>query len=213
MKKEKIKNIHINNGSNIKGDIISDWNSISYADKDIQKPSEEMLNTNLDFNNYNKDFNNNIIGSDVNNTLKMNVTGNLGLNNSKVDVYSLNNEGTIDIKNNTYIETQNNQASITGNGIINVADNSILSFGSNVQNIQNKLILNNSAMNLKNDAITTTKIDNLTLNNNAYINMDSSLSNEKMDTLDVNTFVNNDNYIIFVNKCDNIGDVPLHNGN
>ncbi|MCQ2965906.1 MAG: autotransporter outer membrane beta-barrel domain-containing protein [Alphaproteobacteria bacterium] len=194
-----VKNININNGANIQGDIISDWNSISYGTRMIEKQTDDILYTNLNFNNYDKDFNHNVIGSNIYNTLKVNITGNMGFNHSNISVYSINNEGNINIKGNTHIETQNSQESITGSGVLNVLDNGELSFGPHVQNIQNELVLNKSVLNLKNNAIQTMIIEKLTLNENAFFNLDTQLSTGTVDTLSVNAFVNNNQSVLTIN--------------
>ena len=182
-----VEEININNGSTVKGDIISNWDS-QYINKYAKvKPADGQTKyTDLNFNNYDKDFEYNIIGSKVNNTLKMNVNGNLGLKNSNVSVYSLNNTGNINVKGVANISIQDSNKSIEGDtGSINISDNAILGFNSNVQTIKNSITLNNnSSLSLANNkTVNTVFSNNVNINNNSNLFIDMDLKNRSTDTI------------------------------
>ncbi len=205
-----VKNINIEEGANIEGDIISEWNSVySGLHALVQAPNNETLFTNLNFNNYNKVFEYDINGTTYTtnpdgskiyyNTLLMNVTGNLGLNDSNIDVYSLNNDGVIDILGRVNLSTLSKYENVTGTGNINLNQGGLLNLSANVQNIQNTLNFNSGTLNLINNNITQTTVNNLVLNNNSNLLIDLDFSSRLADTLKINgsTVVNN-NSLLFV---------------
>ena len=187
-----VEEININNGSTVVGDIISNWDS-KYINKYAKvKPADGQTKyTELNFNNYDKDFKYNIIGSKINNTLKMNVNGNLGLKNSNVSVYSLNNTGNINIKDVTNISVQNK--TIDGDtGSINISDNAILGLNSNVQTIKNSITLNNnSSLSLANNIVSETNFTNdINVNNNSNLFVDLDIKNGSVDTIKTSASIN-----------------------
>ncbi len=172
-----VENINIKDGANVKGDIISEWNSIkSGAHMKVQDSSGEFITgddvskiyfTNLNFgdeiNPYNGSFSDNINGAnDLFNTIKMNVNGTLNFGNTSetkgINVYNITNKGTLNIFENTLITTQDETASISGGGTINVSDGKLLEIY-NVLNIDNTLNLNTGEL----DTSNMTK-ENITVN-------------------------------------------------
>ncbi len=141
-----VKNINIQDGAEIYGDIKSNWNSISstanakvlsekydeeygfndYLPRDISN-SDEILYTNLNFTGESK-INGNITGeNEVYNTLIMNNAGVVNIDGNKINVNTLNNSGTINLSGNT-TELKD---------IVNLEENSTLSFVNNkIQNVK-----------------------------------------------------------------------------
>ena len=170
-----VENINIKDGAIVKGDIISEWNSIkSGVNMYVQDSSGNFITgddlskvyfTNLNFENGSTphNFSYNIIGSsDTFNTIKMNNNGILNFGNSadtkKIDVFNITNNGTLNLIGNTSIITQDGAAGISGGGTINVSDGKSLEMF-NVLNIGNNLYLNAGEL----DTSNTTK-ENITVN-------------------------------------------------
>ena len=184
-----VKNININRGSVITGDIISKWNSV-YGGKFAKVQTILNLITDLNFNNYSYDgktFAGNINGlsefdDDISfyNTLRMNVDGNLFLDGSSISVYQINNEGTIDIQNSVNLSTLNETQSVTGEG--NITVNGTLNLDSTVKLIENTIDLkNNSMLSVLNGVVNDTSIKDITSEGNSYLAFDFG------DTFTVNT--------------------------
>ena len=127
-----VDNINIGNGSIIHGNIISKWNSIVSGNAKVMRKNgenkwvpvnpqkiEEIRFTNLNFAG-NTLVNGNIDGSnDVFNTLDMKNIGVLNFLGTEINVYKLNNTGTInfiDVVNSAELHIQN--GTIIGNGLL-----------------------------------------------------------------------------------------------
>ena len=188
-----VKNININQGSEIKGNIISQWNSV-YGGKYAKVQTIFNLFTDLNFNNYsydNKTFSGNINGftefanenegeTKFYNTLRMNVNGSLILDGSSIFVYQINNGGTIDIENSVNLVTLNELNSVTGEG--NITVNGTLNLGSTVKVIENTINLkDNSQLSVMNDVVNDTAINDITTDGNSFLSFDFG------DTFTVNT--------------------------
>jgi len=160
-----VENINIKDGATIKGDIISEWNSIKSGENMyVQDSNGEFITgddlskvyfTNLNFENgLNHNFSDNISGSNKRfNTIKMNNNGTLKFGNSTdtktIDVFNITNSGTLNLIGNTSIKTQDGTASISGGGTINVsAGKSLETF--NVLSIDNTLNLNTGELDTSN---------------------------------------------------------------
>jgi len=154
-----VENINIKDGASVKGDIISEWNSIkSGINMYVQDSSGRFITgdevskiyfTNLNFgdeiNPYDGSFSDNISGAnDLFNTIKMNINGTLNFGNpsetKRINVYSITNKGILNILENTSITTQDGTAGISGGGTINVSNGKLLETF-NVENIDNTLNL------------------------------------------------------------------------
>ncbi len=185
-----VKNINIENGSSVKGDIISEWNSVQSGagmyvqDSEGQPVTGEDVSkiyfTNLNFGNgtdsYYGSFSDNITGENaIFNTLKMNVNGTLNFGNSNesktIDVYNITNNGVLNITGNTSIKTQNTEESITGSGAINVSDGKILETF-NVSNINNELRLNAGELDTSNQTKENIKINKLVTSDGSKLDVD-----------------------------------------
>ena len=181
-----VKNINIENGSTVKGDIISEWNSIkSGADMYVQDSSgnpvtgddlSKIYFTNLNFGDgetpYSGTFSDNISGAnDIFNTIKMTVDGTLNFgtpdDSKKIDVFSITNYGTINLLGNTAIKTQDRI--IYGNGLIDVNDKTLETF--NVGFVKN-LKLNAGELDTSNQVKENIIIDNLTVSNGSKLDVD-----------------------------------------
>lgn len=159
-----VENININNGAQIKGDIISEWNSLSSSNKALvlvydagedswrrvnpENPAE-IYYTNLNFNGAGGiTVDGDITGeNDIFNTLKLNnYSNNLTVTGNNINVYSINNTGTLNI-NKVNLAVQNGE--ITGNGSIDVISNSTsngkLSISPEITNIENTINLNDNS--------------------------------------------------------------------
>ena len=151
-----MKNINILEGAQIKGDIISEWNSVSSAYKskvqregtkqwDDVNPSDksQIYFTNL---NIDKDFSGTIDGkidgdNEVYNTLRLNNAGKPTIKGEEINVYEINNIGDITV-NDVTINTQS--GTIFGNGNIKV--NTELELGKGISNIENNIKLSDGAV-------------------------------------------------------------------
>ena len=181
-----VEKININNGSTVNGDIISNWDSQYINTFAKVKPDDGQTKyTELNFNNYDKDFENNITGSAINNTLKMKVNGTLGLKNSNISVHSLNNEGDINIKQNVSLTAV--EDTITGNGNLNVLSGASLGLSSNITNIENTVNLNNASLDTANGSIDSTTFSKLTLSgNNNSMKVDVDFASQTSDNIKFN---------------------------
>ena len=170
-----VENINIKDGAVIKGDIISEWNSIKSGahmkvqDSNGQFSTGEDLSkvyfTNLNFENSSNphNFSDNISGAnDLFNTIKMNNNGVLNFGNpsetKRIDVFNITNNGTLNLAGNTSITTQDKTTGISGGGTINVSGGKSLETF-NVLNIDNTLNLNTGEL----DTSNMTK-ENITVN-------------------------------------------------
>lgn len=178
-----VKNINVNDSSEINGNIISKWNSTSSGTANVLRLNElnqwvPVNNTNLDevyFTNLNftgtTDVNGNIDGSnDIFNTLVMSNTGTLNFSGNEFNVYTLNNTGTINFTNllkPLEFTSQNNQ--ITGEGGILNFDNGVNLGGykliENTVNISDKFI---SLLDGTQDSLNLSKLNS----NNADLYLD-----------------------------------------
>ena len=171
-----VKNINILEGAQIKGDIISEWNSVSSAHKstvqrkgdmywDDVNPSDksQIYFTNL---NIDKDFSGTIDGkidgdNDIYNTLKLNNAGKPTINGDQINVYEINNTGDLTV-NDVTVEVQSGK--ISGNGNINV--NKELQLGTGIDIIENTIKLpENSVFSTINNETIDIKINSIDSNN------------------------------------------------
>lgn len=177
-----VKDINILNGANIKGDIISDWNSVTSGLKaKVQRKGarywqnvDEYDESQIYFTNLNIDGNfSGIIdgsikgGNGAYNTLKLNNDGNTTIKGDSIIVNTINNTGDINI-DKAELAVQNGK--ITGTGNINV--NRELKLGIGVIDIENTIKLaDNSNFSTMNDYFSDTRI-NCIDSNNAKISFD-----------------------------------------
>lgn len=148
-----VKNINIFSGAEINGDIISDWNSVSYAGtadvlhydgtNDEWIPVSPEDESQIYFTNLNIDsgFDGTINGSidggnGIYNTLILNSSGTLSFGGSIINVNRIFNSGSLTV-DDAALAVQN--GSITGNGTINVNDE--LTLYSSVDEIENTVNL------------------------------------------------------------------------
>lgn len=108
-----VKEININNGATIKGDILSNWNAQSSVNAKIQNdyvrnedkdPTSGLLLTNLNFNNYDQTYTNDIKGQTI---ILNNKTGNLTLDGN-ANVYRVNNEASSTLSGPAKYDVQEN---------------------------------------------------------------------------------------------------------
>ncbi|MCQ2914124.1 MAG: hypothetical protein MJ247_02910 [Alphaproteobacteria bacterium] len=217
-----VENINIFDTAEIKGNIISEWNSLEtyrYQEIDMELPeiarpfkvggpsagftdandTSTWYFTNLNFKN-GSHYKDGVINGDnrLQNTLKLNfgesTSDTVTFDNVTAKVYSVKNEGILEVKNNFNLSTSVDlakdsaiSAQIMGNGIINLQDDSFLNLGSNVQHIENKIILNNkSTLNLSNNDVSTTSLGKFELNGNGNLIVDFNLKNMQVDKLKFN---------------------------
>ena len=205
-----VKDINIKDGANIKGDIISDWNSVSsvdvahvaikegydeerhidkYRQRDINNP-EEMLNTNLNFTG-SSNIQGNITGENgINNTLIMNNSGIVNFDGETIAVKTLNNNGTLNLSGNV-----KNVGSI-----VNLAENSLLSTQNGV--VQNVIV---EQLNSENAKLAVDLGDTFTINNASETGKDNAnLSLIKADETTAKTLDNLENVELFTNNTLNL---------
>ncbi len=185
-----VKNINIQNGATVKGDIISEWNSIkSGTNMYVQDSSgnpvtgqdlSKIYFTNLNFgdsiNPYSGSFSDNISGAnDIFNTIKMNVYGTLDFGKTTdkktINVYNITNNGTINLVGDTSITTQDQESSIGGGGTINVAANKSLETF-NVTDIANTLNLGAGELDTSNRTKENIAIDKLVTSDDSKLDVD-----------------------------------------
>ena len=171
-----VKNINILEGAQIKGDIISEWNSVSSGPKaKVQKeyplywdnvdPNDEsqiyFTNLNID-SNFTGTIDGNIDGDNkVYNTLKLNNNGDTTVNGDHINVNRINNTGNITV-NELQLEVQKGE--ITGAGNINV--NNELKLGKGIDTIENNIKLaDDSVFSTINDETIDIKINSIESNN------------------------------------------------
>jgi len=151
-----VKNINILKGANIKGDIISEWNSVSSGDKlKVQREGDpywkevepndksQIYFTNL---NINKDFSGTIDGNingenDVYNTLKLNNAGKPTVKGETINVYGIDNAGDLTV-NKVSLDVQS--GTISGNG--NIIVNKELQLGKGIDNVENTIKLSDGSV-------------------------------------------------------------------
>ena len=205
-----VKDINIKDGANIKGDIISDWNSVSsvdvahvaikegydeerhidkYRQRDINNP-EEMLNTNLNFTG-SSNIQGNITGENgINNTLIMNNSGIVNFDGETIAVKTLNNNGTLNLSGNV-----KNVGSI-----VNLAENSLLSTQNGV--VQNVIV---EQLNSEDAKLAVDLGDTFTINNASETGKDNAnLSLIKADETTAKTLDNLENVELFTNNTLNL---------
>ncbi|MBR1601597.1 MAG: hypothetical protein IJ677_08495 [Alphaproteobacteria bacterium] len=159
-----VEEINILQGAQIKGDIISDWNSLQsgknakvMVEQDgkwyiVSPTMEELLYfTDLNISQYfSGEINGNINGENgIYNTLKLNNKGNLSFGGKKIAVNSFKNDGNIN-SDNLAVDVQKGQ--ITGNGNLNIGKKLVL--GKNINQIDNTI-------NLAENAVLSTINDNV----------------------------------------------------
>ena len=185
-----VENINIKNGAIVKGDIISEWNSIKsganmyvqdslgnyITGDDVNKIYFTNLNFGDEINPYNGSFSDNINGAnDLFNTIKMNINGTLDFGNpsetKKINVYSITNKGILNILENTSITTQDGTVGINGGGTINVSDGKLLETF-NVENIGNTLKLNSGTLDTSNMTKENITVSKLVTSNGSKLDID-----------------------------------------
>ena len=203
-----VDNINIKNGAEIIGDIISEWNSIKTLDKvkvqikdgkkwraaNIKNP-DKLYYTNLNFDaTKGVDVKGNITGkNNTYNTLKFNNKENsiLNYNGGEINVNSLNNDGAINLNNDTLITTLDNK--IIGTGDINIKPGASLSLANNITDVKNSLNFDNAVFKLADSSINSKKISamKLTGTNSLEVDIDTkSLTSDKI------TFENENNLAV-----------------
>ncbi|MDO4219149.1 MAG: hypothetical protein Q4C78_04075 [Synergistaceae bacterium] len=214
-----VEEINIFNTAEINGDIISNWNSLEsyrYQTPDMEKPEiarpckvngTELIHTdpndvstwyftNLNFKDGSQYKNGTINGDNrLQNTLKLNLgansNGEVTFDNVTARVYSVQNNGILQVKNNLNLSTSVDlskdtatTAQVMGAGIINLQNNASLSLATNVQNIENALVLNNnSTLNLSNNKAQTTHFGKLETQADSNLRIDLDLKKMQVDKL------------------------------
>ena len=181
-----VRNINIQKDAKINGAIVSRWNSEKSSDFGPVQ-SNETLYTNVNFgadnqgnldNSYIGSYSgkidgNSIVDSETKNTLKMNLAGTLDLNNADINVYNINNYGTINVKNNAVLSSLDKNNSIQGSGKINVTQDSVLTLGSNTQTVLNDVNLgNNSELSTINEVKNPVTIQKLSTETDSKLSLD-----------------------------------------
>lgn len=178
-----VENININDGAQIKGDIISEWNSVSSVEEakvkindggtwrpvDTDNP-DEFYYTTLNASG-NIIIDGNIKGdNEIYNTLKMINTGNITFQGEEINLNSLNNNGTISLYAPTDISITDGK--ITGVGDINVKSDAGIDLNEDMTYINNTVNLENgSLLSTINDKQTEIEINRLN-SENAEISFD-----------------------------------------
>ncbi len=213
-----VENINIFNTAEINGDIISNWNSLEsyrYQTPEMEKPEiarpfkvggpdagftdpndvSTWYFTNLNFKDGSKYKNGTINGDNrLQNTLKLNLDGDVTFDNVTAKVYSVKNDGNLFVKNALNLSTSVDlskdtatTANVMGSGAINLQDYASLNLAANVQNIENALVMNNnSTLNLSNNKAQTTKLGKLDLQANSNMIIDFDIKDMKADELAFN---------------------------
>ena len=191
-----VKNININDGARINGDIISEWNSVISTNKasvlkqdgaawrEVNKEDpSDIYYTNLNFNAPGgATVNGDITGENkIYNTLKMDnaAASVVDFNGKKINVNSLNNEGEINLSRKTEVAVTNGK--VTGAGEINVLNGAGLGFSNNITNIENTVSFNNAAFNTANNVIDETHISGMELNGQNNLALDVDLQTQTSD--------------------------------
>ena len=218
-----VKNININDGAEINGDIVSKWNSVkSGINMAVQRKGpdgwhpvdkdnpEEIYFTNLNFSGAST-INGNITGeNDIKNTLDMkNTAGStVNFNGEEINVNTLDNNGDINISKNAAITTV--EDTITGNGNLNLLSGASLALSSNITNIENSLNLNNALFDMENGSIDSTVFTKLTLSGDNSMKVDVDIASQTTDTLKFNSSTD---LIVNPNANLNVSKVNLMNTN
>lgn len=208
-----VKNININDGAQINGNIISEWNSVTSLDKAHvmikdsdtgdwrqvnPKNPKEFYYTNLNFNSPSGvTVKGDIIGDiKVFNTLRMknNTSSTINFKGNLIYVNSLNNKGDINLFNKTGIAISNGK--ISGDGNINVLQNAGLGLSGNINNITNNLSFNNASFDIANNSINGINMAGMELSGKNNLALDIDLNSLTSDRL------------IFSNS----GDLTVNNG-
>ncbi|MBR2068712.1 MAG: hypothetical protein IJ877_03010 [Candidatus Gastranaerophilales bacterium] len=191
-----VKNINVFDGAEIKGDIVSEWNSlkggqkgiISYKDGETWKSVasgglEKVYYTNINYKEgYNGTYEGTINGdtsttvgeTPINfNTLKINNEGTPTFKDSTIKVFDIINNGNINIKGNVNLSTKNMESSVTGSGNIVIDSAGSLNLSKNVQNIANNVeIKQNGILSTINDTQDTHTISKVSAANGAKVAFD-----------------------------------------
>ena len=144
---------------------VQDSNGQFITGDDLSKVYFTNLNFGDGLNPYDGSFSDNINGANnLLNTIKMNINGTLNFGNTsetkRINVFSIANNGTLNLTGNTAITTQDKIAGISGDGTINVSDGKSLETF-NVLNIDNTLNLNSGELdtsNMTKENITISKL-------------------------------------------------------
>ncbi len=170
-----VENINILKDAQIKGDIISDWNSVKSGPRakvqvfiddrwDFVDYSDEsqVHFTNLNISDaYAGTIEGNIVGDSERNTLKLHNAGDLTVSGDSVGVYTIDNSGIINF------DTMNlavSNGSITGDGVINISTS--LETSGDLAEVENKLnFAEGSSFSTLNDEIQTIAINRLNTDN------------------------------------------------
>ena len=187
-----VKNINVEDGAKIKGDIISEWNSVvSLGKATVQTPTPNtILYTNLEFKAppggvTNKiDVNGNITGDNgILNTLKMTINDDsvVDFSGNEINVYSFNNEGYLNISKNSVITTA--LGKINGGGNINILSGASLNLSPDIYSVENTLSFNNSTFNMANASIDSIHLSDLNLSGINSLNVDIDIAAKDSDTL------------------------------
>ncbi len=202
-----VKNINILDGAQIKGDIISEWNSVSSSGDKIKvqrlgsiywenvdpNDKSQIYFTNL---NIDKDFSGTIDGkidgdNEVYNTLRLNNAGKPTIKGEEINVYEINNIGDITV-NDVTINAQS--GTIFGNGNIKV--NTELELGNGISNIENNIKLSDGAV------FSTINDETIDININSIESNNGKISFDMGDTYVLKTNSNNNKAAIGQVKVD-----------
>lgn len=178
-----VETININDGSEITGNIISDWNSVS-SEGIAAVQADTTKYTGLNFSGT-VDMNGSITGDKkIQNTLNMDNTGTLNFNGTEINVNTLNNDGTINILGDTVISTASGAITQTTPGTINVTTpGSALRLGYNVTSVENTLKFDGTTFDIMNGAVNTVNLSQTNFSGNNRINVDIDFATSKVDTL------------------------------
>lgn len=178
-----VKEINILNGAQINGNIISEWNSVQFGPNEVKikrkvdgewKSVDGTVEAQIYFTDINIDKGfagaiNGIINGETigNNTLRLHNNGKADINGEKIAVYSLENNGAINVES-TQVYVQNGV--IAGSGELNVGTD--LWVDSEIEQIENTINLGQDAMlSTVNENIGNLEIAQLNADN-AYISFE-----------------------------------------
>ena len=220
-----VKDINITNNAQIKGDIISDWNSKTSGEykATVQSPGSQILKTNLNFGtklvgttiqddtSYDGKFSNNILGKD---TVIMNVkAGKLTYDNKLANVYDVNIDSGAKLTGSANYQLTNdftnsgeynptNNASITAKNIINTGDINVSTpfyLNTNInEGVAGQGNLNIGDINNSGYLIATKNVTDINTVMNINNNSTINLANNNVNDLSIHQMNLNDNLNVLI---------------
>ena len=219
-----VANININDGAQIKGNIISKWNSLVSGNASVQiydtdinqwrkiQPTDKLYYTKLNFNGTGGITVDGDINGDngVYNTLRMqNAAGSkINFNGTNLRVNSLRNNGDINISQTVNMSVTNRN--IAGAGTINILNGAGLNMLNGISNIENNMNFDNASFNLANNTVNNVKINGLELSGKNTLGLDVDVASLTSDHL---VFNNQNDLVVNAGAGFNINNVNLLNTN